>query len=203
MRIFACAAAATRLARARRACPAIGWPTRSSTNICCTWPIATPPCCCRAILNWKPRVAGQSGCCCGCSSGQRPCARWPPGRAVTDDLFVQQSEVITPAIFRNRFSEDPAGARFLEILAEEALLPVVRHGLVMHGFRGELRRSSRLGRRGVTVPGPRRGDRDSAAGQGKSCLQDPPPRGDFVISSRHWQHPPDKSPRNLRDRFER
>ena len=68
-------------------------------------------------------------------------------RGLTDDLFVQQSEVITPAIFRNRYREDPAGARFLEILAEEALLPVVRHRLVVHGFWGEFHRSSRLGSR--------------------------------------------------------
>ena len=94
--------------------------------------------------NWKRRAGKRSGCCCGCSSGQRPCARWRLGRGVTAGLFVQQSEVITPAIFRNWLSEDPAGTRFLEILAEETLLPVVRCRLVVHRFRGKFHRSSRL-----------------------------------------------------------
>ena len=38
--------------------PGYGWPTRSTTNRCCTWPTATPPCCCRAIRSWKRPAAG-------------------------------------------------------------------------------------------------------------------------------------------------
>ncbi len=32
-------------------------------STCCTWPIATPRCCCRATRHWKRRAAERSGCC--------------------------------------------------------------------------------------------------------------------------------------------
>ena len=121
----------------------------------------------RRILVPKPRGRGPPSGPGGArrQALRRICLR-EPGRA-GPGLFVQQRKTHAPALGRDLARDDPAGVRWLEIGAEQALLPVLGCRLVLHGFGRELRLRwlCRAAARGSGVAGPGCAERGDTTGR--------------------------------------